>query len=228
MQSYGRPDPASSAAVTFLLGLTGNIACGKSTVGTILAKRYGAEYVDADRVVHTLYAADTPETAAIADRFGHALLTADGTIDRRRLGDMVMSDPDALRDLERLLGPGIRRALDARLAAATAPVVVLDAIRLIEAGLAGRCQTVWVVTCERDAQVARLQAARGLSREQAEVRVDAQAPVADKLRYADAVIANSAVSLAALESQVARAWQRTVAPHLVERSERPKEGAPRE
>ncbi|GAC1313209.1 MAG: dephospho-CoA kinase [Chloroflexota bacterium] len=201
--------------MTFLLGLTGNIACGKSTVGKILSERYGAEYIDADRVVHSLYAAGTPETAAVAARFGPDLLGDDGTIDRRRLGDIVMADAAALRDLEALLGPGIRRALEARLAGAKAPVVALDAIRLIEAGLAACCQTVWVVTCDRDAQVARLQTSRGLSREQAALRVDAQAPVADKLEHADAVIANAA-SVEALESQIAQAWQRTVAPHLTQ------------
>src|SRR5215208_1793034 len=73
--------------VAFLLGLTGNIACGKSSVGQLLADRYGADYVDADRLVHGLYAAGTPETSAITARFGDDLLQPDGTIDRRRLGD---------------------------------------------------------------------------------------------------------------------------------------------
>ena len=73
--------------MTFLLGLTGNIACGKSTVGQLLAERYAADYVDADRLVHALYAAGTPETSAIAARFGTDLLTPERTIDRRKLGD---------------------------------------------------------------------------------------------------------------------------------------------
>src|SRR5256885_14205007 len=89
---------AECGRVPFLLGLTGNIACGKSTVGQVLAERYDAEYVDADRLVHTLYAAGSAETAAIAARFGAELLQPDGTIDRRRLGDMVMSNDAALRD----------------------------------------------------------------------------------------------------------------------------------
>jgi dephospho-CoA kinase len=88
--------------VAFVLGLTGNIACGKSSVGQILTENYAAEYVDADRLVHALYAAGTPQTQAIADRFGSDLLQADGTIDRRRLGDIVLADPPALRDLERI------------------------------------------------------------------------------------------------------------------------------
>lgn len=214
MRTDALPDPRSNEhAVRFLLGLTGNIACGKSTVGKILSERYGAEYVDADRVVHGLYAAGTPETAAIAARFGQDLLGEDGTIDRRRLGDIVMAEAEARRDLEALLGPGIRRALDARLATASAPVVVLDAIRLIEAGLAQGCQTVWVVTCERNAQVERLRTSRGLSREQAELRVDAQAPAAEKVRQADEVISNCG-SVEDLEAQIAQAWGRSVAPYL--------------
>src|ERR1700730_15736580 len=95
-------------AVPFLLGLTGNIACGKSTVGQLLAERFGADYLDADRLVHALYAAGTPETRAIADRFGDALVNpADGTIDRSRLGDAVLGNRTALRDLERILDPGV-------------------------------------------------------------------------------------------------------------------------
>src|SRR5579872_6945372 len=91
---------AECERVAFLLGLTGNIACGKSTVGALLAERFGADYIDADRVVHGLYAAGTPETSAIAARFGAELLTPEGTIDRRRLGDIVMADRTALRELE--------------------------------------------------------------------------------------------------------------------------------
>ena len=127
----------------FLLGLTGNIACGKSTVGQLLADRFGADYVDADRLVHALYAAGTPETRAIADRFGKDLILGDdGTIDRRRLGDLVLGDKNALRDLERILDPGVRQAIADRMARSTAAVVVLDAIRLIEAGTAARCERV--------------------------------------------------------------------------------------
>ena len=197
----------------FLLGLTGNIACGKSTVGQRLADRYGAEYVDADRLVHALYAAGTPETAAIAARFGADLLQPDGTIDRRRLGDMVMSNPSALRELEQILDPGVAQAIVERVENTTARVVVLDAIRLIESGLADRCDTVWVVVCDPDLQRRRLQAARGLSAEQAALRVAAQRPVAEKLRRADAAITNNG-SLEALMRQIDAAWQASVQPAL--------------
>jgi dephospho-CoA kinase len=199
--------------VAFLLGLTGNIACGKSTIGQLLADRYAADYVDADRLVHGLYAADTPETRAIAARFGTDLLRADGTIDRRRLGDAVLADPAALQDLERILDPGVRKAIEARIASSTAGVVVLDAVRLIEGGLYRRCDAVWVVLCERKVQLERLESSRNFNADQALVRVDAQPPVEAKLRFATAVIHNDA-SPDELVAAVDAAWNRTVRPHL--------------
>jgi len=193
--------------VPFLLGLTGNIACGKSTVGRLLAERYRADYIDADALVHERYAPDTPETTAIARRFGSDLRQADGTIDRRRLGDLVMADPSARRDLERILDPAVRRALTQRIEQAWAPVVVLDAIRLIESGLADRCDAVWVVTCPRAVQVQRLRTSRGFNRAQAEARVDAQPPQDEKIARATTVIENHG-SRAELEQHVAAAWAR--------------------
>lgn len=195
----------------FLLGLTGNIACGKSTVGRVLAEQYGAEYVDADRLVHALYAAGTDETRAIAARFGEALLLADGTIDRRRLGDLVMSNGEALRELEGILDPGVRHAFAERLATTAAPVVVLDAIRLIESGLAAQCDAVWVVVCDRSLQLRRLESSRNLSPEQAALRIAAQRPASEKLAHATAVLTNNG-SLEELEAQIAAAWEATAFP----------------
>jgi dephospho-CoA kinase len=203
--------------MTFLLGLTGNIACGKSSVGQLLADRFAAEYVDADRLVHALYAPGTPETTAIAARFGIDLVQADGTIDRRRLGDLVLADAPALRELEDILGPGVRRAIEARIAASPARVVVLDAIRLIEAGLAERCDAVWVVTCAPQVQQQRLEASRGFSPEQARLRIQTQRPESEKLAHATAVIANHG-SPDELAVAVEQAWQKDVAPHLVQSS----------
>jgi dephospho-CoA kinase len=203
--------------VPFVLGLTGNIACGKSTIGQLLTEQYGADYVDADRVVHTLYSAGSPETLAIAARFGADLVQPDGTIDRRRLGDIVMADAAALKELQAILDPSARRAILERLANSRAPVVVLDAIRLIESGLYQRCNVVWVVVCDRSLQIERLQSTRNFTFDQALARVDAQTPIADKLSRATAVITNNR-SIADLQSQVEAAWQRSVQSHLAQSS----------
>jgi dephospho-CoA kinase len=203
--------------VTFLLGLTGNIACGKSTVGKLLADGFDVDYIDADTLIHALYAPGTPETQAIANRFGQHLLRPDGTIDRRQLGDLVLADPPALRDLETILGPGVRQAIEARIAATAAPVVVLDAIRLIEAGLAEQCNAVWVVTCDPRAQQRRLQESRGFSPEQAALRIAAQRPQAEKAARATTVIDNRG-SLEELARAVEMAWSAEVAPHLAQSS----------
>jgi dephospho-CoA kinase len=205
------------ARVPFLVGLTGNIACGKSTVGRLLAAEYHADYTDAAGLVHTLYAAGTPETIAIARRFGTDLLGADGTVDRRRLGDRVLNDAPALRELEAILQPGVRKAIEDRIASSQAQVVVLDAIRLIEAGLAARCDAVWVVTCSPDVQQQRLMASRGFTAEQAALRIRSQRPQAEKVKQATVVIENVG-GRSALEDAVREAWQRVVAPHLVQSS----------
>ncbi|MDP8922833.1 MAG: dephospho-CoA kinase [Chloroflexota bacterium] len=189
----------------YRIGLTGNIACGKSTVGRLLAER-GAEYVDADRLVHALMEPDTPENDAIVARFGPAVRGPDGRIDRRALGSLVWTDPAALADLEALLHPGVRAEVRRRIAATRAPVIVVDAIKLIEGGLYREMDAVWVVTCPRDEQVRRLVETRGLTEAEAEARIGAQGPQEEKVRHATVVIHNDG-SLADLERQVCAAWR---------------------
>jgi dephospho-CoA kinase len=173
----------------FRIGLTGNIACGKSTVGTLLVAR-GAEYVDADRLVHVLMEPGTPENDRIVERFGPEVRASDGRIDRARLGGIVFADPAALKDLEAILHPGVRAEIRRRMAAATAPILVVDAIKLLESGLAKEVDAVWVVTCPRSEQVRRLMTTRGLTEEQAEVRISAQGSQEEKARRATVVISN--------------------------------------
>jgi dephospho-CoA kinase len=206
--------------------LTGNIACGKSTVGSILAREYGAEYLDADGVVHSLYVAGSPQTQAIAQRFGFHLLREDGTIDRRGLGDIVLKDAAALRELEKILDPAVRRLILDRLEHTHSPVLVLDAIRLLESGLAEQCQAVWVVTCDPREQAARLQASRNFTVEQAALRIASQRPQHEKAARATAVIHNTG-TLESLAEQVRDAWARTVAPRLAaEAAQRDQSSAP--
>ena len=182
----GRPAP-------YLIGLTGNIACGKSTVLARLAE-HGAETIDADRVVHELQAPGGPVWAAIREAFGEGVLTPDGAIDRRALGAIVFGDPAALARLEGLTHPAVRARIVERVAAAAgrgAPVVVIDAIKLLEGGLADRCDEVWVVTCAPERQLARLMARNGFGEAEARARIAAQPPAALKVARADLIIDNS-------------------------------------
>jgi dephospho-CoA kinase len=175
--------------VTVKIGLTGNIACGKSTVGRLFVER-GAEYVDADRLVHALMEPGTIENGRIVARFGPEVRGADGRIDRPRLGAIVFADPAALRDLEAILHPGVRAEIQRRIAATTAPMIVVDAIKLFEGGLAQEMDTNWVVTCPRAEQVRRLMTERGLTEAQAETRISAQSSQKEKARQANVVIEN--------------------------------------
>lgn len=175
--------------MVYRIGLTGNIACGKSSVGRLLVAR-GAEYVDADRLVHALMEPGRPEHGRIVERFGPEVVTSDGRIDRPKLGGIVFADPAALRELEAILHPGVRAEIRRRLAASAAPIFVVDAIKLIEGGLAREMDAVWVVTCPRAEQVRRLMVDRGLTQEQAEVRISAQSPQEEKVRHATVVIDN--------------------------------------
>ncbi|MBI4507730.1 MAG: dephospho-CoA kinase [Chloroflexi bacterium] len=188
-----------------VLGLTGNIACGKSTVCAMLAE-LGAEVIDADRVVHDVLRLPAV-VRAVAKRFGAEVLAPDGQVDRRILGTIVFADAQGLADLEGILYPDVLRWIDELVAASPARVVVIDAIKLYEAGIAAKCDAVWTVTCPTDQQVRRLMATRGLSEEEAWVRIRAQAPQEEKAARADLVIDNSG-SVEETRAQARRAYER--------------------
>lgn len=189
----------------YLIGLTGNIATGKSTVGQMLAG-LGARYIDADALAHQAIAPGTPAYSAIIEQFGPEIVAANGHIDRRRLGDLVFADPDLLRRLEEIIHPVVIQYIEEILTQATEPVIVIDAIKLLESGLAGMCDSIWVVTCPQEQQVERLMRTRGLSREEALLRIRAQPPQEEKVRQANVVIDNSG-DLVATQRQVREAWE---------------------
>ncbi len=188
-----------------LLGLTGNIACGKSTVLQRLSE-LGAHTIDADAAIHTILKRDGLAYKPVVAEFGKSILQPDGEIDRRALGKIVFSDPQKLRRLEEIEHPIVRRYIDDLIKDAPAPVVALDAIKLIEAGWADKCDAIWVVTCTHPQQLERLMQTRGYSREEAEMRIDAQSPQQAKVARADTVIDNSG-TLAHTRHQVDNAWQ---------------------
>lgn len=191
----------------FVIGLTGNIATGKSTVAQMLAG-LGAEVIDADKVAHEVMRPDGPAYRAVIEAFGPEVLTEAGTIDRARLGSIVFRNPAALQRLEAAVHPATLAEVERRIAQATKPVVVVEAIKLIESGMHLQCDTLWVVTAPRALQIARLMSSRGLSEEETTVRIDAQPPQEDKAALADRVFVNDG-DLDHLRRQVEAAWTQT-------------------
>ena len=187
-----------------IIGLTGNIACGKSTVLAHLAA-LGAGVLDADRVTRQLQAQGAPAYTRMVAAFGSGILQPDGEIDRKALGNHVFSDPAALRQLEALVRPLVRDEMLRQLGALPQPVIVIDAIGLLEGPLADWCRAIWVVTCPPEQQVARLVATRGFTEAEAWLRVRAQRPQAEKVARATHVFANGG-TVAELLAQVDAAW----------------------
>ena len=192
-------------SLRIIIGLTGNIGTGKSTVAGMLAE-LGAEVIDADQVAHEVMRAGTPAHAAVVEAFGPELLASDGEIDRKRLGALVFADPTALARLEAIAHPAIIEAIRRRISDSSADVVVVEAIKLIEAGMADAYDSVWVTTCRREQQIRRIVDERGLSRAEAEQRIQAQPPQEKKIARADVVIDNSG-PLSQTQEQVQAAWE---------------------
>jgi len=191
-----------------LIGLTGNIGTGKSTVAGMLAE-LGAEVIDADKVAHEVMRASTPAHARIVETFGPKVLGHDGEIDRTRLGALVFADSVALARLEAIVHPATLEAIRHRVSAVSADVVVIEAIKLIEVGLGDACDTVWVTTCRSEQQVYRIVGGRGLSRAEAEQRVRAQPPQEEKIARADVVIDTSG-TLSRTQAQIQAAWEQLI------------------
>ncbi len=188
----------------YLIGLTGNIATGKTTVCRMLA-RLGARIIDADTLVHRVLRKGHPVHGQVVAAFGPGIMGPEGEIDRTRLGSIVFADRDALRRLEAIVHPAVRELIQQELAAATEDVVVLDAIKLIESSMARMCDALWVVTAREEQQLERLVRDRRMSHREARQRIRAQSPQEEKVRRANVVIDNSGTE-AETEAQVRRAW----------------------
>ncbi|MGO4956403.1 dephospho-CoA kinase [Luteococcus sp. Sow4_B9] len=175
------------------VGLTGGIASGKSAVGEVLQK-LGALVVDSDQLARDVVAPGTPGLAAVVQRFGKDVLRPDGSLDRGRLGAVIFSDPAARADLNAIVHPLVRSASRSIEDQVTDPyaIVVLMIPLLVETGQERDFDALVVVDVDETTQLERLMARNGLTREEAQARIDAQASRAERLRVADYVIRNDA------------------------------------
>ncbi|HEX7765116.1 MAG TPA: dephospho-CoA kinase [Nitrospira sp.] len=187
-----------------LVGLTGGIATGKSTVAGMF-KRCGATVIDADALAREVVLPGKPAWREIVRTFGKAVLNPDRTINRKALGTKVFGHPGKLRQLERIIHPRVARE-QIRLAKQSArkdptAVVIYDVPLLFEAGIDTRVDTTIVVIADRETQIARLKKRNGLSRAEALRRIKSQMPLANKRRHADYVL-DGTLPLPELKKQV--------------------------
>ncbi|SDF78685.1 dephospho-CoA kinase [Sporomusa acidovorans] len=192
----------------FLIGLTGGIASGKSTVSHMLSE-LGAYIVDADKLSREITQPGKPAWEEIIKRFGLRITHVDGKIDRKRLGQLVFADRQARADLEKITHPYIEAAAKDAIAAAAEcgfAVVVLDAPLLIEVGWHTKVDAVWVVYVNEQTQLARLMARDKSDEKAARARMNAQLALKNKLKYADVVIDNND-GIENTKKNVCKAWQ---------------------
>ena len=197
-----------------LIGLIGPIGCGKSTVAGWLAAR-GAAVIDADALTREIMAPGTPVADAIVARFGAQYRRPDGSLDRAALGRLVFADPVRLAELESIVHPAVADLLDAAIRAADSrgpAAIVLEAIKLVEAGHAPWCDEVWLVICDPETQLVRL-TGRGMDEPDARQRIAAQAASLALWRAAATRTIRTDGPRDAVERAVEAALQEAVARH---------------
>ena len=199
-----------------LVGLTGGIGAGKSAVASLLAS-HGAVIVDADTVAREVVAPGTEGLAAVVAEFGDAVLRPDGSLDRPALGRVVFGDEAARRRLEGITHPLIRvRTAELIMAAPAGSVVVNDVPLLVEGGLAAMFELVIIVFAPLEVRIGRLAETRGMSREEAEPRIAAQATDEQRRAVADVAVENDG-TLDDLRDRVDEVWRRIVSGDLVKK-----------
>jgi dephospho-CoA kinase len=198
----------SKWAGKYIIGLTGNIGTGKSVVRKML-EHLGAYGIDADMLSHRAISKDAPGYQSVLQAFGKWVVDEDGQINRSRLGALVFANPAALQQLEKIVHPMVGQAIDFMVRRAPQPVIVIEAIKLFEAGISVDCDSVWVVTAPPDIQIGRLVKQRGMNEDQARLRIGAQSSQEQKTSLANVIIRNEA-SFDNTWKQVLAAWEKLV------------------
>ncbi|MBP2663258.1 MAG: coaE [Firmicutes bacterium] len=191
----------------YLIGLTGGIASGKSTVSQML-RESGAFIVDADKLSREITQPGKPAWREIIEKFGQGLVQDNGEIDRKRLGQLVFANKQARAELEQITHPRIEAAAIAAVKAATAggfDVIVLDAPLLIEAGWHTKVDAVWIVYVDEQTQLTRLMSRDNSCEQAARSRINAQLALTEKLKYADVVIDNNN-TIETTKKNVLKSW----------------------
>ena len=195
-----------------IIGLTGGIACGKSTVSTEL-RTLGAAIIDADALAHELSQPHQPIYNAYVERFGSEIVAADGTLDRAAIARRVFADPAVRAEVEAIAHPIIRRAAEERLRAArdeNKRAAVLDVPLLFEAGWDALADETWVVALPREEQLVRLLARdKAMDAGEARARIAAQMPLAEKCARADVVIDNSG-TVEEIREYIGKLWKERI------------------
>ncbi len=192
----------------YVIGLTGNIATGKSVVRKML-EHLDAYGIDADALSHRAIAKGAPGYRSVVDTFGKWILTSDGQIDRDKLARLVFSNPGALAALENIIHPLVQQAVDILARRASQEVIVLEAIKLLEGELRSYCDAIWVVDASEEIRMLRLIQKRNMDSKTAWDRIHSQSNQAEKVKAANVIIHN-AKSFEETWKQVLAAWQSTV------------------
>ena len=196
-----------------VIGLTGGIGSGKSTVSRFL-KELGAVIIDADKVGHEAFKPDTEAWREVVAAFGRQILTPSGEIDRNKLGEIVFANPEALARLNEIMHPRIYawvKALIEGYRQRGVEVVVLEAPLLLEAGWTSSVDEVWVTVAPESTVLRRLKKKLGLSEPQSLARIRSQLPSKERIKQADVVI-DTDCSLDELRAKVKELWQRRLTP----------------
>ena len=191
-----------------IIGITGNIACGKTMVGRMLLEMGAERYIDADAIVHKLYQSGQQIAVKVAEDFGPAVVSPNGDIDRKALGAIVFQDAEAMRRLEAIVHPAVSETLAKELAQVSpSGIVVIDAVKLLEGGSGKFCQSKWLIVCPEEQEFERLVARNSLTPEEAWARIKVQPSVEKRLSLVDELIDNSG-TLVETRIQVELAYER--------------------